>query len=254
MGFFISKGGPNNQHNLDEVGRILHELFASVFAEDNLIVFDRNLTFLEDKPFASAVKEFAHTAVERELSWRLHITSWFARQVFDLPGDFVECGVLRGLTSAVLCRVLNFERHQGAFWLFDTFNGLAARYASADEFSLWNQAYRSPEFAGLFSSVQQRFAEYPNVKVIQGIVPDVFKHQIPQAISFLHIDMNAALAERLALETLYPLVIPGGVILLDDFGWKFHRAQMEAARDFFDQQGLKVMELPTGQGVVMKPR
>jgi hypothetical protein len=40
-------------------------------------------------------------------------------------------------------------------------------------------------------------------------------------------------------------------VLLDDYGWYAYRAQKRAEDAFFAAQGYKVLELPTGQGLVV---
>src|SRR5262245_37986542 len=40
-----------------------------------------------------------------------------------VPGDFVECGVYKGGSAAVLSRYLGLDRH---LWLYDSFAGMPA--------------------------------------------------------------------------------------------------------------------------------
>jgi O-methyltransferase len=54
------------------------------------------------------------------------------------------------------------------------------------------------------------------------------------------------------LEILFERVVAGGLIVLDDYGWLYYRDQKKAHDDFFAAHGLRVMELPTGQGLVLK--
>ena len=78
------------------------------------------------------------------------------------------------------------------------------------------------------------------------------KEIIPEKISFLHIDMNSVKAEILALEHLFDRVSPGGIIVLDDFGWIHMRPQAIAEIDFMSKRNHSIMEMPTGQGLVIK--
>lgn len=254
MTFYVSKNNPNSQDAFNKVGMYLHQAFNRVHGDDNLITLDKNLAFLEEQAFTRLIAEAAITSEERGLAWRMHVACWFAKQTLKLSGDFVECGVLRGFTSYVLCRHLNFQDQLRNFWLFDTFNGLPDRYSTEKERETWNGRYQSEDPAGLYAFVQARFAAYPNVRVLQGAVPDVFATNTPNAIAFLHLDMNSAIAERLALEHLFPLLAPGAVVLLDDYGWLVCREQMESAKTFFNAKDLPILELPTGQGVVVIPR
>jgi predicted O-methyltransferase YrrM len=87
---------------------------------------------------------------------------------------------------------------------------------------------------------------------VRGIVPDSFQTAVPEKIAFLHVDMNSATAELLALEHLFDRVSPGGMIVFDDFGWSCNVNQMKAELAFMNQRGHHILELPTGQGVVIK--
>jgi len=69
----------------------------------------------------------------------------------------------------------------------------------------------------------------------------------------MHIDMNNPTAEIGALDALYERVSSGGVILFDDYCWATARAQMLAESAWFAARGLRVLPLPTGQGLFIKP-
>ena len=42
------------------------------------------------------------------------------------------------------------------------------------------------------------------------------------------------------------------MIVFDDYGWTGYRGQKRAADIFMRDRGLSVLELPTGQGLVVK--
>ena len=106
--------------------------------------------------------------------------------------------------------------------------------------------------AGLYEQVKKRFADLPNVTVTKGSVPEVLHTVALEKISFLHLDINSAAAEIGALELLFDRVVPGGVVVLDDYGWIAYREQKAAEDPFFLDRGYRVMELPTGQGLLIK--
>jgi O-methyltransferase len=83
-------------------------------------------------------------------------------------------------------------------------------------------------------------------------VPQILAEVAPEHIAFLHVDMNNAEAERGALETLFERICPGGMIVFDDYGWTNYRDQKDSADEFMQSRGLRVLELPTGQGLVVK--
>ena len=75
----------------------------------------------------------------------------------------------------------------------------------------------------------------------------------PEVIAYLHIDMNSPGPERAALEVLYERISAGGVLVFDDYGWVPFRKQKETADEFINARGHTIVELPTGQGLAVKP-
>jgi len=106
--------------------------------------------------------------------------------------------------------------------------------------------------SSLYEDVRRRFSKKPYVKVIRGVVPDILHTIAPSTIAYLHIDMNSPAPEIGALDVLFDRVLPGGAIILDDYGWILHRRQKEAADRFMSANGYDVLELPTGQGLLIK--
>lgn len=225
----------------------LSAAFARTFAADMLVTFDRNQGFLDDPDFMQAFSASAQSPTEQSLLWRLHVFCWCARNGLRRQGDFVECGVFEGFSVAVAAALLDFSQRRRRWYLYDTFAGIPPNQIGAGHVS--PQAYADP---ALFGRVERRFEKYPNIEVIQGRVPEVLAEVAPQRIAFLHLDMNSAQAEVGALECLYERVVDGGQILLDDYGWLTYREQKAAEDLFFGRYGVPVLELPTGQGLVVK--
>lgn len=220
-------------------------------ATDMLITAGKTHAFLSNENFKNAFLSNVTNDQENSLVWRLNTLTWAAQHALSIPGDYVECGVYRGFSSSVVCKYLNFQNVAKTFYLYDTFSGLPEATSTHREREVWNPGY-SDDPEKLFSYVIEKFSSYPNVKVIQGIVPATFQDSCPNSIAYLHIDMNSTQAEILALEHLFDLVSSGGVIILDDYGWVCNSEQAEAESDFMSQRGYSILELPTGQGVILK--
>jgi O-methyltransferase len=142
------------------------------------------------------------------------------------------------------------------FFLFDSFEGFSRQYSSPADFpdspgffDFANEVYREQ---GLYERVRDRFAPFPQFKVIKGFLPDALDDARPEKIGYLHIDLNSPRAEIAVLERLFDRVLPGGVIVFDDYGWKLFRPQKEAADAFTRARRHDILELPTGQGLVVK--
>jgi hypothetical protein len=218
--------------------------------------------FFDDPRFAAAYREIAGShrydqyASPHTVAWRLHILVWAARNGLALDGDFVECGVFKGDFAWVVAQATDFVRQPKTFYLYDTFDGFAPAYSTADDFAdapgffdFADRIYRDP---AIYPEVVRRFSDCANIRVIRGVVPDILSDVAPEQIAFLHIDLNSPAAEIAALEILFDRVVPGGVIVFDDYGWHLFRKQKEAEDAFMAARGYHILELPTGQGMVIK--
>lgn len=224
-----------------------HKMFATMpipgrFGGDNMIVWCRNLSFLDDQALMRSVTKNSGTMIERAIIWRTAVLVWAARNGLRLDGDFVECGTYKGTTARELCDAIDIESTGKKFWLYDVFD-----WSEQDK-----HHYLDGLDADLHGKVTRRFADLPSVRIVKGYVPDSFAQGAPKKISLLHLDMNNAPAEIGALEFLWDRVVPGGMVVLDDYGWVQYRPQKVAEDEFFGNRGYSVLELPTGQGIVLK--
>ena len=88
--------------------------------------------------------------------------------------------------------------------------------------------------------------------ITQGKVPGSLTIAAPEKIAFMHLDINNADAEIGALEVLFDRLVPGAVLIFDDYGWAPYYAQKMAEDPWLEKRGYRVLELPTGQGMVIK--
>src|SRR5262249_19675350 len=151
----------------------LRSIFPRVVGTDNMILLNRSLGFRRDRKFMQAVQRQSHDAQERSLFLRLHTLAWGAVHALNTTGDFVECGVYRGYSSAVLAEYLDFATLPRQFYLYDTFAGIPPEQ-DAEQHD--DPIYHAD---GLYQSVVARFAAYPNIRVIRGAVPESFAEGVP---------------------------------------------------------------------------
>jgi predicted O-linked N-acetylglucosamine transferase (SPINDLY family) len=217
----------------------IHQVPGSgVWAGDNLFTFGRNLSFLDDQSLMTAVATHADTVTEKAILWRTAVLVWAARHALKLDGDFVECACYRGTTARILIDALGLQHTDKRYYLYDSF--------ASDP--------RTPDITSdqFEAHVRSRFAEMPNVIVTAGYIPQVLERVAPEKISLLHLDLNNAAAEIGALEKLFHRMVPGAMLILDDYGWIQYREQKLQEDAFFAERGYSVLELPTGQGMVIR--
>jgi O-methyltransferase len=54
------------------------------------------------------------------------------------------------------------------------------------------------------------------------------------------------------LEFFFDRLVTGGTIIFDDYGWLAYRAQEAAEDAWLAERGFSALELPTGQGLLIK--
>jgi len=207
---------------------------------------DRSVAFAEDQPFANQITQAAAIQEERGYAWRMHIACWFAKQALKQDGDFVVCGDAHGFAALVLCRQLDFQHHACRLWLLDT-RFQAANVAAP---SALQSGMSTPSAGAGYAYVKARFQAYPNVHIQEGALPDIWAADAPRVIAFLYLQVRPMDTARAALAHIFPLLAPGAIIVLDDFGQLANRAQAQDLQDFLAGNKLTVLELPTGQGIV----
>ncbi len=213
-----------------------------VFTGDNIFTFGRNLSFLDDEKFMAAFSKHVETDAEKAIIWRINILCWAARQSLRIEGDFVECACYKGISARIICDYVELGKSDKKYYLYDLF-----------EHSSEMSHHSMPEHSvDLYTQVAKRFADLQQVHVTQGAIPEILHQVSPDKIAFLHLDLNNTSAELGALELLFDRVSTGGIIILDDYGWLAYRAQKEAEDPFFEKRGYRVLELPTGQGLLIK--
>ena len=163
---------------------------------------------------------------------------WSAtRYIVDnqLPGDFVECGVWRGgsvmLMAATLLRLGDTSRD---LWLYDTFGGMTAptvddvqAMSGRPAAEILNEHERTPDdpFWGIAdrdtAERNLRRTGYPfqRFRIVEGDVMATLPATAPAAIALLRLDTDWYTSTRHELEQLYPRLTPGGVLIVDDYGY-----------------------------------
>jgi O-methyltransferase len=184
------------------------------------------------------------------LQWRVYIVCFFADHVKSLTGDFVECGVNTGAYAKAIITYTEFNKLGKTFHLLDTYDGLVPELVSDEEKKAGLDTYLS-QYKNVYEGVVKTF-QNDNVNIIRGTVPGTLPQCSAEKIAYLSIDMNNVAPEIAAAEYFYDKVVPGGVIILDDYGFPQHINQKKAFDLFAQRKGIQILSLPTGQGIIFK--
>lgn len=229
------------------------------YADDGLIT--EHLTeFLEDPKFIESYqlgeKTGALSQHPGDIHFRAYVACWAAKHASMLKGDFVECGVGKGLLSRTIVNYVDFNNIDKTFYLFDTFEGIPPDDSNDDteskNIAFLNEAHFSYSY---YEDVCRTFSDYKNVVISKGRIPEVFESVELTDVAYASIDMNNATGEMAAIEHLWSKLVIGGVVILDDYAYgPAFLKQKQAWDNFAKQTGFEILTLPTGQGLIIKNR
>ena len=167
-----------------------------------------------------------------------------------IPGAFVECGVWKGGSAAVLAA----RRGGRNLHLFDSFAGCPAP-SPLDV----NHVGRQGEAGEAAASVRDVLGLLQALGLSSDqdqttIYPGWFDETVPKAsreigrIALLHIDADWFASTWMCLSRFYPLVAPGGYVVIDDYGhWAGAR---KAVDEYREQEGIaELIRWSDGTGV-----
>jgi O-methyltransferase len=172
----------------------------------------------------------------------------------QIPGDFVECGVWRGGSMmAVALTLLSLNDQSRKLYLYDTFDGMTEpsdydisitgdsakkmliSSSKAQDDSIWC-------FAGIEDvkkAVLGTKYNPNNIHFIQGKVEDTIPSNSPSSIALLRLDTDWYESTYHELVHLYPSLISGGVIIIDDYGhWQGAR---KAVDEYLSKHNIKLL-------------
>jgi O-methyltransferase len=177
-----------------------------------------------------------------------------------IAGDIVECGVWAG-GSIIASKLAHNKTSNRSFWLFDTFEGMTEPtikdgVVAQKVFDLETQNGKDSNWLKISKEVVQKniidttgdddFCNY-----ISGPIEDTLINQkalLPNQIAILRIDTDWHDSTLAALENLFHLVVPGGIVILDDYG--FWEGSRLATESFFKKQSFKPFLIPVDKTTV----
>jgi hypothetical protein len=186
------------------------------------------------------------------IEWRVYVCCWAACHACHLAGDFVECGVSTGITARAVAHYVDLSRLDRKLWLFDTFAGIPDDQMQPNEAPL-ARSKNARHYFDSFELVRGHFAGSPNVHLVRGPVPDTLPTAAIERVAWLHIDMNIVYPEVAASAHFWERLTPGAIVIYDDYASQAHVPQKRALDAFAAERGVRILSLPTGQGLLIKP-
>jgi len=214
------------------------------------------------KAIAKAAKPWTMTSWDK-LFGLIAATQYISRH--QIEGSVVECGVWRGGSMHAIARALHAAGDVDRdLYLFDTFEGMpepdevdvrwdgksAAALMSKREKSarIWAYASREDVEQGLDT------LPYPRERfhLVQGLVEETIPEHAPERIALLRLDTDWYASTKHELDHLYDRLVPGGVLIIDDYG-SFEGAR-KAVDEWLEKTNERLLMIRAGNGrIAVKP-
>lgn len=226
--------------------RTLHEVVRLVaqFVGGHYISEDHKL-WLKETDFVERYKLLSpHNYFSMDRKFAL---KEFARNLADLPGAVAECGSYVGVSAWFMAKEI-----KGAdLFLFDSFEGLSVP-SDFDQSPAGVKQWRQGDLATTEAILRQNLSEFRNIHVKKGWIPERFGEVADVRFKLVHIDVDLYEPTRDSLAFFYERLVPGGVIVMDDYGFENCPGAYLAANEFMEGRPETIIHLPTGQGVIIR--
>jgi hypothetical protein len=204
-----------------------------------------------DAALARSVRPYTMTSPERVYAL-VNAVRWLVDQ--KVGGAVVECGVWRGGSMMAVARaLLEVGVDDRELYLFDTFEGMTAPTAEDRDFrgrravgrfeATRRGADSSDWCRATLPEVRANLARtgYPAKRLhyVKGKVEDTLPASAPAEIALLRLDTDWYASTRHELVHLWPRVVPGGVCIIDDYG--YWAGSRQAVDEYFAEQGIRVL-------------
>lgn len=228
---------------LDEFGRYqaAEALTIAVYPRYKFSEYGR--IFLDDEPFLEYYRRFMDPGNWHSLDRRYTLRE-LLKLVSHLPGDAAECGAHRGFSSYLICEAL--QGTDAIVHLFDSFEGLSQPEARDGDY--WQRG----SLTSAEEVLHETLAGFDNYRAYKGWIPTRFEEVSNRRFRFVHIDVDLYQPTYDSLAFFYPRVERGGIVLLDDHGFRSCPGARAAADAYMSDKPEPIALLPTGQGFFVK--
>ncbi len=240
--------GKLNQKLIQMIGLLSMKLGGDTYASDGMLLWGREIGWIEDHILIKSISKVKPVKNELRICWRTHVLCWAAKQAINSEGDFFEFGCFKGFSAAVVRHYCGSEfNKQGSrnyFW-FDLFQ-------TSDTQKIGNPL----DFCDAESIAISRASLFEDIKIIKGDIRETYLNNnlySDKKIAFAHFDLNNIDVEIQIIDYVMQRVTSGSVIVFDDFAMSPFSKQNREYYKFFRKLSIPILELPTGQGVVIIP-
>ena len=169
------------------------------------------------------------------------------KKTLDIPGSIAECGVFKGAGWFYWLKLLNIyaSGERKFVYGFDTFKGFSEEFLDYEKDSA-KEFVEEAAFNGINpDDLHSQAAEFGfhNGRLIPGEVtesiPEFVKKNQGIRFSLVNLDFDTYEGTKVALEKFGPLMSPGGIIILDEYG-KEGWGESDAVDEYVEKHDLQI--------------
>jgi macrocin-O-methyltransferase TylF-like protien len=173
-----------------------------------------------------------------------------------LLGSIVECGVAQGGSAALMALADRAQQGNRRIWLFDSYEGLPDPTAEDYESGITGTHAR-PLVRGSCLGTLEQVSDllFRELRLDPGkitLVKGWFQETLPERrgrigpVALLRVDADWYDSVKCCLDNLFDLVVPGGFVIIDDYGSCF--GAQKAVDQFLEARAIRVAPVHDGRG------
>ncbi|MFJ3388323.1 TylF/MycF/NovP-related O-methyltransferase [Lysinibacillus sp. NPDC086135] len=173
------------------------------------------------------------------------------KQVIDLPGEIVECGVFKGASFSrfAMFRELLSNPYSKRMIAFDMFGGFPETSYEEDK-KLRERFIQEAGAESISTNQLMKVLEHKrverNIELIEGditkTVPEYVNKHPELKLSLINLDTDIYEPAVTILENLYPKLVNGGILILDDYGT--FPGETKAVDEYFKDKNIEIKKFP----------
>jgi O-methyltransferase len=203
-----------------------------------------------DLELANFVRPYTMTSPERMFAL-MRAVEYIEK--YKIEGDVVECGVWRGGSSMIMAKkLLDSKNTNRQLYMYDTYDGMSepteedkqhdgqvAQQMLDVSDKVDDQIWCFSALDEVKKNMKKTGFDISNIHFVQGKVEDTIPNVIPKKIAILRLDTDWYESTKHEMEHLFPLLVKGGVLIIDDYGhWQGAR---KAIDEYLETHNIQIL-------------
>ncbi len=157
-----------------------------------------------------------------------------------IPGDTVEMGCYEGTSALFLARMMQTYDQDKKLWLYDSFEGLPVK--TKEDESAAGEWFKEGELRASKARLAKNFVKaglkIPEIK--KAWFYELDPEDLPDQICFAFLDGDFYESIMDSLKLVWPKLVPGGIIVIDDYQNQALPGVGKAADEFANEHNVLV--------------